>query len=119
MQEESDILMEIASPDVIMVEVLIYCAASILILMLMSAYAKHKLGGERAPGYQALSGIRTISVMICCGFTFIIGAMCLAMDFECTRGTLTYFGLPYLLALVFYMFQMFGRVRAETKGRHL
>ena len=48
MQEESTILTEIASPDVIMMEVLIYCAASIAILMLMSTFAKKKLGGERA-----------------------------------------------------------------------
>ncbi len=118
MQEESDILLEVASSDVIMVELLIYCAASIVILMLMSAFAKKKLGGERMPGYQALSGVRTISVMICCGFTFIVGMLCLTQDFSCTRGTLTYFGLPYLLALIFYMFQMFGRIKAE-KGRRL
>ena len=44
--------------------------------------------------------------------------LCLTQDFTCSRGTLTYFGLPYFLALMFYMFQMIGRVRAESK-RHL
>ena len=39
MQEESDILLEVATSDVIIVELLIYCAASIAILLLMSAYA--------------------------------------------------------------------------------
>ena len=46
MQEESDILLEVASSDVIMVELLIYCAASIVILMLMSAFAKKWLPGS-------------------------------------------------------------------------
>ena len=106
MQEESTILTEIASPDVIMMEVLIYCAASIAILMLMSTF------------YQSLTGIRTLAVLLICGFTFVVGMLCLTQDFTCSRGTLTYFGLPYFLALMFYMFQMIGRVRAESK-RHL
>ena len=118
MQEESTILTEIASPDVIMMEVLIYCAASIAILMLMSTFAKKKLGGERALAYQSLTGIRTLAVLLICGFTFVVGMLCLTQEFTCSRGTLTYFGLPYFLALMFYMFQMIGRVRAESK-RHL
>lgn len=118
MQEESTILEEIASSDVIMIELLIYCMASLAILMLMSAFARKKLGGERALAYQSLRGVRTLAVLTICGFTFVVGMLCLTQDLTCTRGTLTYFGLPYFLALLFYMFQMIGRVRAETK-RHL
>lgn len=113
----SDILLDVATPDVIMMEILIYCVGSLVILFLMDFYAVRKIGSKRRLGYQALKGIRGISTLIICGFTVVIGFLCLTQDFSCTRGTLSYFGLPYLIALLFYLIKMFRRVRAETKGR--
>ena len=115
----ADITKDIASSDVIMWEVIVYFVASLLILFIMDWYASFKIGGKTRPGYIALKGHRGIAVMIMAAFTVIIGMLCLMTDFTCSRGTLTSFGLPYLVALVYYMVKMFRRVRAETKGRRL
>ncbi len=113
----ADITKDIASSDVIMWEVIIYFVVSLLILFIMDWYASYKIGGKSRPGYIALRGHRGIAVLIMAGFTAVVGMLCLMTDFTCTRGTLSYFGLPYLIALVYYMVKMFRRVRAETKGR--
>ena len=112
-----DITKDIASSDVIMWEVIIYFVVSLLILFIMDWYASYKIGGKNRPGYIALKGHRGISVLIMAAFTAGVGMLCLMRGFTCTRGTLSYFGLPYLLALLYYMVKMFRRVRAETKGR--
>lgn len=115
----TDITKEVASSDVVMWEVIIYFVASLLILFIIDWYAVYKIGGKQRPGYQMLRGHRGIAIMIMAAFTVVIGMLCLMMDFTVTRGTLTYFGLPYLVALVYYMVKVFRRVRAETKGRRL
>ena len=115
----ADITKDIASSDVIMWEVIVYFIGSLLILFIIDWYASFKIGGKRRPGYIALKGHRGISIMIMAAFTVVIGMLCLMRDFTCTRATLTYFGLPYLIALLYYMIKVFRRVRAETKGRRM
>ena len=118
-EASSDILNQVASSDVIMIEVLMYWLVSLLILFIMDWYAAKKIGGKQRMGYRVLKPHRSIALMICTVFTAGIGILCLMRDFTCTRGTLTYFGLPYLVGLLYYMVKMFRRVRAETKGRRL
>ena len=113
----ADITKDIASSDVVMWEVIWYFIGSLLILFVIDWYASYKIGGKSRPGYIALKGHRGIAIMIMAAFTVVIGLLCLMRDFSCTRGTLTYFGLPYLIALLYYMVKVFRRVRAETKGR--
>ena len=113
----ADITQDLASSDVIMWEVIIYFVGSLLILFIMDWYASYKIGGKSRPGYIALKGHRGIAVLIMAAFTAVVGMLCLMRDFTCTRGTLSYFGLPYLVALLYYMVKVFRRVRAETKGR--
>ena len=115
----ADITQDLASSDVIMWEVIIYFVVSLLILFIIDWYASFKIGGKNRPGYIALKGHRGISVLIMAAFTAVVGMLCLMRDFTCTRGTLSYFGLPYLVALLYYMVKVFRRVRAETKGRGL
>ena len=115
--EAANIVKDIASSDVIMWEVIIYFVVSLLILFIIDWYASFKIGGKNRPGYIALKGHRGISVLIMAAFTAVVGMLCLMRDFTCTRGTLSYFGLPYLVALLYYMVKVFRRVRAETKGR--
>ena len=115
----ADITQDIASSDVIMWEVILYFVGSLLILFIIDWYASFKIGGRSRPGYIALKGHRGIAIMIMAAFTVVVGMLCLMRDFTCTRGTLTYFGLPYLIALLYYMVKVFRRVRAETKGRRL
>lgn len=113
----ADITKDIASSDVIMWEVILYFVGSLLILFIIDWYASFKIGGKSRPGYVALKGHRGIAIMIMAAFTAVVGMLCLMRDFSCSRGTLTYFGLPYLIALLYYMVKVFRRVRAETKGR--
>ena len=113
----ADITQDLASSDVIMWEVIIYFVVSLLILFIIDWYASFKIGGKNRPGYIALKGHRGIAVLIMAAFTAVVGMLCLMRDFTCTRGTLSYFGLPYLVALLYYMVKVFRRVRAETKGR--
>ena len=113
----ADITKDIASSDVIMWEVILYFVGSLLILFIIDWYASFKIGGKSRPGYVALKGHRGIAIMIMAALTAVVGMLCLMRDFSCSRGTLTYFGLPYLIALLYYMVKVFRRVRAETKGR--
>ena len=115
----ANILKQIASPDVIMMEVLIYFVASFLIIILMDAYAARKIGGKHMLGYQVLRGPKLLAVLIMSVFTAVVGFLCLVKNFTVTRGTLTYFGMPYLVCLVYFLVKMLRRVQAETKGRRL
>lgn len=115
----TNILEDVASSSVIMTEIIIYAIASILILMLMDFYAQKKIGNKMVLGYKILRIPKYVSLFIICGFTLIIGLLCMYADLSVTRGTLTYFGMPYFIALVYYLVKMLRRVRAETKGRRL
>ncbi len=119
MNETATILEDIAGPDAIMIEVLIYWFASLLIILIMDWYAAKKIGGRKRMGYQVLRPHKSIAIMVFTVFTVVIGILCLMRGFSCTRRVLSYFGLPYLISLLYYMVKMFRRVRAETKGRRL
>ena len=114
-----NVLQDVAGTQVIMVEIVIYCFASLLILALMNWYAAKRIGNRRSMGYQVLKVPRFVSVAIICGFTVVIGILCMIIKLEVTRRTLTYFGVPYFIALAYYLMQMLRRVKAETKGRRL
>ena len=115
----ANIANDIASSQVIMMEVLIYCVPSLLILFLMDFYAAKRIGDKKRMGYKILRIPKIISMFIIVGFTFVVGLICMYnSDFSVTRSTLTYFGLPYFIALFYYMIKMMRRVRAETKGRN-
>ncbi len=118
-QVATNVLEDIASSQVIMVEVVIYCIVSMLILLLMDWYAAKRIGDKLSMGYKVLRIPKYVSFMIICGFTVVIGIICMYTDFSVTRRVLTYFGLPYFIALVYYLVKMLRRVKAETKGRHL
>ena len=109
---------DIASSEVIMMELLVYCVPSLVILYLMEFYAAKRIGDKRHLGYKILRIPKFISMVIIVGFTFVMGMLCLyKADFSVTRSTLTYFGIPYFAALFYYLIKMLRRVRAETKGR--
>ena len=85
------ILEDVANSQVIMMEVLIYGVVSIVLILLMV-----------------------------CMFTVIIGVICLYNDqFSVTRSTLTYFGLPYFIAVFYYLIKMLRRVRSVQKRRKM
>ena len=91
-----------AVSSVIMTDVMIYVVGSLLIIALLDFYALKKIGDKRRPAYQELK---------------VIGVLCMFKDLTVSRYTLTYFGLPYFLALVYYMVKIFRRVRSEERRR--
>ena len=117
MNSAPDILNEITSPDVVMVEVLIYWIGSILFILFFDWYAARRIGGRNLIGYQVLKAPRMVSILIITVFTLTIGVLCLTRNFTVTRGILSYFGIPYLIAVLYFMIKVFRRVRAETEGR--
>ena len=101
-------MQEVATSSVIMTEVIIYAVASIVILLLTSME------------YKILRIPRYVALFIICGFTVVIGILCMYNeDFSVTRSTLTYFGVPYFVGLVYYLLKMLRRVRSVQKRRHL
>jgi len=110
---------DIATSDVIMTEIIIYCVASIFIVTILDFYAAKKIGDRRRPGYRILKTPRALTLFVIGAFTFVIGILCLVKDLTVSRYTLTYFGLPYFIMLVYYMVKVFRRVKAETNRRKL
>ncbi|WP_417083762.1 hypothetical protein [Evtepia gabavorous] len=106
-----------AVSSVIMTDVMIYVVGSLLIIALLDFYALKKIGDKRRPAYQELKVHKAVTLLIVGGFTLVIGVLCMFKDLTVSRYTLTYFGLPYFLALVYYMVKIFRRVRSEERRR--
>ena len=109
----------IATSNVIMMDIMIYAVASILIVALIDFYALKRIGDKRRPAYQALKVHKSVTFLIIGAFTAVIGVLCIFKDLSVSRYTLTYFGLPYFIALVYYMVKVFRRVRSEARRRRL
>ena len=77
-------------------------------------------GDKTSMEYKILRIPRYVALFIICGFTVAIGILCMYNeDFSVTRSTLTYFGVPYFVGLVYYLLKMLRRVRSVQKRRHL
>lgn len=114
------ILEDVANSQVIMMEVLIYGVASIVLILLMDLFAAKAIGDRQSMEYKILKIPRFVSIFIVCMFTVIIGVICLYNDqFSVSRSTLTYFGLPYFIAVFYYLVKMLRRVRSVQKRRKM
>lgn len=109
----------IANSNTILMEITIYIVASIFIIALLDLYAAKKIGDRRRPAYLELKPHKSIAFLIVGIFSVIIGGLCIFKDLSVSRYTLTYFGLPYFLAIVYYMVKVFRRVRSESRRRRL
>ena len=108
----SKALEDVANNQVIMMELVLYAIISIVLILLMDLWAGKVIGNKQSMEY--------ISLFIICGFTVIVGIMCLYnQDFSVTRSTLTYFGVPYFIGLFYYLIKMLRRVRSVQKRRKL
>lgn len=121
MNEATNNIMEtVASNQVIMVEILIYAIASLVLILLMDAWAAKVIGSKASMEYKILRIPKYVSLTIVCGFTVVVGLLCIYnSEFSVTRATLTYFGLPYFIGVVYFMFKMMRRVRSVQKRRKL
>ena len=113
--ENNAVLAEAVPAGAILTELAIYAFFSILIILLMDWYAAKKIGGRDKPGYRVLTVPRHIALYLIGGFTIVVALLCLYADFTVTRGTLSYFGIPYFVGLAYYLVKMLQRVKAETR----
>lgn len=114
---QESVLMDMANSNVIMMETLIYTMASIFILLALDVYAAKSIGDRRRPAYKALRIHKQVAFFVVGVVTVVIAILCLAFDLSVSRSTLTYFGLPYFMAVVYYMVKVFRRVRSEIRRR--
>ena len=110
------LLNEIVPTGTILIELFTYALFSLGLILLMDWYASKKLGGRDKMGYKVLTIPRHVSLYIIYGFTLVIALLCMYTDFSVTRGTLSYFGIPYFMGLSYYLTQMLRRVKAEAKA---
>ena len=98
----SKALEDVANNQVIMMELVLYAIISIVLILLMDLWAGKVIGNKQSMEYKVLRIPKYISLFIICGFTVIVGIMCLYnQDFSVTRSTLTYFGVPYFIGLFY------------------
>jgi EamA domain-containing membrane protein RarD len=116
---ETSILDQVATSQVIMMETIIYAMATVIILLLLDMYAVRSIGDRRRPAYKALRIHKQVAFFIVAVVTAAIGIACLFFGWTVTRGTLTYFGLPYFVTIVYYMVKVFRRTRSEVRRRKL
>ena len=89
------------------------------LVLLLDMYAVRSIGDRRRPAYKALRIHKQVAFFIVAVVTAAIGIACLFFDWTVTRGTLTYFGLPYFMTIVYYMTKVFRRTRSEARRRKL
>ncbi len=116
---QESILDQVASSQVVMMETLIYAAATVIILLVLDAYAMRSIGDRRRPAYKALRIHKQVSFFIVAVVSAAIGIACFFFGWTVTRGTLTYFGLPYFMTIVYYMTKVFRRTRSEARRRKI
>lgn len=113
----SPVLSETVHVNAVLSELFTYAVFSLVIIFLMDRYAAKKIGGRKTAGYRALNMPRHISLYIIYGFTLVIALLYMYTDFSVSRGTLSFFGIPYFIGLFYYLMKMLQRVKAETTGR--
>ena len=117
--EAGKALLEAANSQVIMTEVVIYAIISILLILLMDAWVAEPLE-TKLDEYKVLKIPGTFPPLYHCGVYRGDRPLCMYNnEFSVTRGTLTYFGLPYFIALFYYLIKMLRRVRSVQKRRKL
>ena len=101
---------------VIAIDIGIYWLISIILFWLMDIYACKKIGGKRELGYKVLRIPKFLALTTVSAYTIVLVILSMK-GFTVTNNTLTYLGIPYFIAWVFFLVNMLRRVRAETKGR--
>ena len=104
--------------EVVLIDIVIYFAISLAWYGLLDLFARKKLGGSAAPGYQALRFPKFISLAAVSAVSIVLGVLFMG-GLRVKASTATYIGIPYFAMWVFYMVCVFRRLRAERSGRHL
>jgi len=96
--------------DVIMIEILIYWAASAALIAAMDFYARKRLGKGIA-GYMALRVPRFIAAVVVSLTSIAI--VLYTTRFDIPQQVVSYLGIPYLAMWFYFVVNVFRRIRAE------
>ena len=110
----SAVLSETVPGNAVLAELFTYAFFSLVLIFLMDRYAAKKIGGRDKAGYKVLNMPRHISLYLIYGFTLAVTLLCMYTDFSVSRGTLSFFGIPYFIGLFYYLMKMLQRVKAES-----
>lgn len=106
-----------ASSSEVLANMGMYFIISVAFFMILDFYAKKKIGGKRMLGYKILRMPRFFSLVFVSAYTIVIFLLAQFEIISVSYSTLTYLGLPYFIAWIFFLVNVLRRVRAETKGR--
>lgn len=109
--------MKEAIGSVIMIDMSIYWVMSVALFSIMDMYAAKKLGGKQMLGYKVLRMPKFFSLIFVTGYTVVVSLLCLFADLSVQATTLTFMGIPFFVAWLYYLVTVLRRIRAETKGR--
>lgn len=101
--------------EVIYMDIFIYWIITVAVIIAADLFARYKLGKDSL-GYKALKIPRYIALLIGSVAT-ILFILAVFADFKISQRTLTFFGVPYFAAWIFYITNMFRRLKAERIRR--
>jgi hypothetical protein len=110
-----DFTKDIASYQVIIMEIAICWIVSMVLFSLMDLYAKKKLGGKDKLAYKVLRIPKFLTMCAVSAYAVVIVIICIIRkeNFSVTRDVLTYMDLPFFIGWVYYLVSVFRRIRAE------
>ncbi|VFU17802.1 conserved membrane hypothetical protein [anaerobic digester metagenome] len=101
--------------EVIYMDIFLYLTITIVVVTGVDLFAKFKLG-KSSLGYMALKVQRYIAYLICSAAT-ILFVVSIFAGLEVSQSILTFFGVPYFTAWVYYLTAVFRRLKAERIRR--
>lgn len=107
---------EIASSDMIMLEMGTYWIFSIIFISALDYYAAKKLGGKRMLAYKILRMPRFFSLIFISAYTIVFFVMSMA-GVEIKYTIFTFLGIPYFAVWMFFLINVVRRIKAEKKGK--
>lgn len=107
--------MENVVKDVVIMDMAIYWILTIVILGGLDLYAKGKMGNTSL-GYKALR-IPKFAALCISSVATVIFVLSALLGLKISQTMLTYFGIPYFAVWVYYMCNVFRRVKAERVRR--
>ena len=107
---------EIATSNSIMFEMGTFWIFSILFISIIDYYAAKKLGGKRMLAYKILRMPRFFSLVFVSAYTIVFFVMCMS-EVSIKYTTLTFLGIPYFVAWMFFFINVVRRIKAEKRGK--
>ena len=114
-----DSMQQTVGSQVVMIDICIYFLITVVLVLILDAYAAKRLGGKQAWGYRVLRMRRFGTLLTCSLFSVAVVALTWFEVVTVTLKVETFFGIPYFAMWFFYLASVLRRVRSEIKGRRL